>query len=282
LRVCAILDTPPEERFNRHTRLAQRLLNVPIALVSLVDHERQWFKSHAGLAAVETAREVSFCAHAIHTPRKLMVVEDASLDGRFLANPLVVGPPDIRFYAGCPLLAEDGSALGTFCVIDSQPRGLDDRDAALLADLAALVEKELRGELADTVDALTGLSNRKGFALSAGPLMQLFSAATLVHVELSSDADRDVVHIAHLLNSTWPRASVIARVAEREFAVVLVGDDATEDTQDLRTALASTRFDVTIHRALVDRTKEPPLQVVDRRVLSATEGSASAPDWQCW
>lgn len=280
----AILDTPTEERFDRHTRLAQRLFGLPIALVSLVDRDRQWFKSHMGLDAPETARRVSFCAHAIHSPRKVMVIPDASLDPRFQANPLVTGAPDIRFYAGCPLLAEDGYPIGTFCVIGTEPRDLTEQEEALLRDLAGVVEQELRGDLGDTTDDLTGLSNRKGFALSMRPAMQLFAAATLVHVHLERDVDEDVVRIARMLEQSWPEASIIARVDEREFAVVLAGTDPGHNITDLRAALAGTGIDVTIHRALIDRQLEPPVSVVDRVVIRDTPAKKKkpAPDWQAW
>lgn len=142
LRGLNILDTPPEERFDRLTRLAQHLLNVPIAVVSLVDSNRQWFKSCQGLAASETPRSISFCGHAI-LDEQLFVIPDALLDPRFADNPLVVDAPHIRFYAGQPLKASDGSRLGTLCVIDSKPRHLTQAERDGLRDLAVLVENEL-------------------------------------------------------------------------------------------------------------------------------------------
>ncbi|HYC05210.1 MAG TPA: GAF domain-containing sensor histidine kinase [Azospirillaceae bacterium] len=142
-----ILDSEPEEAFDRITRLASSLLDAPIALVSLVDAARQWFKSRVGLDAVETPREFAFCHHAIQA-EGLFVVSDATRDQRFAANPLVTGAPDIRFYAGAPLVTGDGHRLGTLCVIDREPRSLSARDAAILSDLAALVMDEMELRLA--------------------------------------------------------------------------------------------------------------------------------------
>lgn len=139
----AVLDSGAEERFDRLTRLAARLLDVPIALVSLIDADRQWFKSRVGLDVAETPREVSFCAHAIMTD-DLFVVSDASRDERFHDNPLVADDPSIRFYAGRPLHASGGERVGTMCVIDRRARDLSPDDRRTLDDLASLVERELQ------------------------------------------------------------------------------------------------------------------------------------------
>lgn len=142
LRSLNILDTPPEERFDRITRLAQRVFDVPIALVSLVDTNRQWFKSCQGLDVSETPRSISFCGHAILHDIPL-VIPDASKDPRFADNPLVTSPPNIRFYAGQPLKAGDGSRIGTLCIIDRKPHQLTQSDLESLRDLAVMVEDEL-------------------------------------------------------------------------------------------------------------------------------------------
>lgn len=134
-----ILDTEAEEQFDRITRLVAALFNAPIALVSLVDHRRQWFKSTFGLQARETPREHAFCAHAI-CGRDLFVIPDATKDQRFADNPLVTGQPAIRFYMGAPLVTPDDHALGTLCVIDSKARPEPTREQKqVLRDLAGIV-----------------------------------------------------------------------------------------------------------------------------------------------
>jgi phosphoribosyl 1,2-cyclic phosphodiesterase/DNA-binding response OmpR family regulator len=142
LRDLRILDTPPEERFDRLTRLAAAAFDVPIVMVSLIDSERQWFKSYHGLAFRETPRDVSFCAHAI-LGDGITVVADTLADARFADNPAVTAEPGIRFYAGCPLSVGDGLRVGTLCLIDRRPRQLDGAGLELLRDLGALVESEL-------------------------------------------------------------------------------------------------------------------------------------------
>ena len=138
-----LLDTPPEPVFDRVTRLASRLLDVPMAVFSLVDADRQWFKSRIGLEAAETPREHAFCAHAIGMSAPL-VVNDALEDGRFHDNPLVNGPPNIRFYAGVPIRTTAGLAIGTLCALDTRPRTLSEDEAQVLNDLAAILTKEVQ------------------------------------------------------------------------------------------------------------------------------------------
>jgi PAS domain S-box-containing protein len=139
LQELGLLDTAPEERFDRITRLAQRLFDVPIALVSLIDKDRQWFKSRQGLDATETPREVSFCGHAI-LDKDIFQVPDAHADPRFADNPLVTGAPKVRFYAGAPLSIDPQLRIGTLCLIDHEKRELNASEMATLRDLAALVE----------------------------------------------------------------------------------------------------------------------------------------------
>jgi PAS domain S-box-containing protein len=177
LRSLGILDTPPEERFDRITRLAAALFDVPMAVVSLVDANRQWFKSCVGMDDTETDRRVSFCAHALESDAAL-VIEDATADVRFAGNPLVTGEDDtIRFYAGHPLRPEEGSAVGTLCVIDRSPRHFAERERQLLADLASLVEEELSTvDLARTTSALAASEERlSGILASVAEAVATFS-----------------------------------------------------------------------------------------------------------
>ncbi len=151
----AILDTEPEQAFDDLVALAANVCKAPIAMLSLVDDHRQWFKSKVGVEIRETPREASFCAHAIQQ-RDLFIVTDALNDTRFRENPLVVNDPHIRFYAGAPLINEDGFALGTLCVVDRQPRELDDSQKEALKSLSrlALGQMELRQNLRLLKEAL--------------------------------------------------------------------------------------------------------------------------------
>jgi len=138
----AIIGTPPEERFDRITRLARQLFDVPIALISLIDADRQWFKSRQGIDICEAPRDPSFCAHAIGQD-EVMVVADARLDARFCSSPMVTGAPFVQFYAGKPLLDAEGNRLGTLCILDTRPRQLDDTGLQALRDLGFWAESEL-------------------------------------------------------------------------------------------------------------------------------------------
>jgi GAF domain-containing protein len=151
----AILDTEPEQSFDDLVTLAAHICKTPMAMLSLVDEHRQWFKSKVGVQVRETPREVSICTHAIQQD-DLFIVPDTWQDPRFRDNPLVVGEPRVRFYAGAPLINEDGFALGTICVVDREPRELDEdqKNALLSLRRLALAQMELRQNLRLLKDAL--------------------------------------------------------------------------------------------------------------------------------
>jgi GAF domain-containing protein len=150
-----VLDTPTEEVFDRITRVASTLAQVPICLISMVDADRQWFKSKVGLDAAETPRRVSFCAHALLSDGPF-IVPDALNDERFADNPLVTGGPSVRFYLGIPLEVPEGPRTGTLCVIDRKPRKLNEATQQRLHDLAMMVVREMELRKVATTDALTG------------------------------------------------------------------------------------------------------------------------------
>jgi len=244
LRALNILDTSPEERFDRLTRLAKRLFGVPIALVSLVDENRQWFKSCQGLNASETSRDISFCGHAI-LGDDIFLIPNAATDERFHDNPLVTNEPHIRFYAGCPLTVSNGSKLGTLCLIDRAPRDFDEDDLALLRDLARMAEQELAAVQLATMDELTMISNRRGFeALSQhalGLCKRLEKPASMLFFDLNlfkhindqfghAEGDRALTKFAQLLKETFRESDVLGRLGGDEFAILLT--NASAETSD--------------------------------------------------
>jgi diguanylate cyclase (GGDEF)-like protein len=246
LRSLNILDTLPEERFDRLTRLATRLFNVPIALVTLVDADRQWFKSSAGLSANQTGRDISFCGHAI-LGDDILAVPDAQLDERFYDNPLVTGDPHIRFYAGCPLSTPNGFKLGTLCVIDTNPRKFNDEDFQLLRDLTRIVEEEIAAVQLATMDELTLLSNRRGFEILAQHALnvckRLGRPSSLLFFDLNdfkqindrfghAEGDFALKAFANILRTILRDSDVIGRLGGDEF-VALLTDSVQSHTSEL-------------------------------------------------
>jgi signal transduction histidine kinase len=200
-----ILDTLPEATYDSITYLASQICEVPIALVSIVDEDRQWFKSRIGLDATETHRDLAFCAHAINEPDELLIVTDASSDVRFMANPLVTGDPNIRFYAGAPLVTPNGSALGTLCVIDREPRNLSEEQLeslrALSVQVMALLElRRTVRELREQHEALEEASRLREVLMGTvshelrTPLTAIIGFIEFLNEDLDPDERSDIVN----------------------------------------------------------------------------------------
>ena len=263
LREMKLVDTPLQERFERITRIAKRLLDVDIAAISLVEADRQWFLSIQGLNECETSRDVSFCGHTI-LDSKLTIIPDAREDDRFVDNPLVVGPPNIVFYAGSPVVSRDGHAIGTICVIDSKPRVLNEEDLQCLQDLAALVENELQSASANAmqaflleevtverrraqIDSLTRMWNRDGIlrlaqeAIARTRAGQQGSAFVMVDLDEFKAVNDTFGHAAgdevlrassRRMLSALRESDVLGRIGGDEFLLVLSPCDS-EKTAEL-------------------------------------------------
>lgn len=229
-----VLDTEAEERFDRLTRLARKLFDVPVSLVSLVDADRQWFKSATGLDAKETPRDISFCGHAILYD-EILVIPDATADVRFADNPLVEDEPCIRFYAGSPLKVF-GSLLGTLCIIDYKPKTFSDDELVLLRDLTVMVETELEAMHLATQDQLTDILNRRGFLLLGQKSLDIYSrqgsTSTLVFFDLNefktinddyghTEGDQALIAFAELMKESFRDADVYGRLGGDEFVALL-------------------------------------------------------------
>lgn len=239
LRALQILDSSHEERFDRVTRMAKRLFGVPISLVSMIDEDRQWFKSAQGLDVSETSREISFCGHAI-IQEGLFIIPNTLEDERFHDNPLVTDAPNIRFYAGYPLKLRQGINIGTLCLIDSKPREMDDEDKQLLQDLGEMIEQEIKSIQLATLDELTMISNRRGFMTLVDHSLKICRRnklpISLVLFDLNKfkaindtyghhEGDRALVSFAQIMLDSFRDCDVIARVGGDEFVVMLLDSD---------------------------------------------------------
>jgi PAS domain S-box-containing protein len=203
-----ILDTLPQKAFDDISALAQMICGTPVALITLIDQDRQWFKSRIGVEERQTPREVAFCSHAILDPERVMVVEDLSLDPRFSDNPLVVNEPDARFYAGAPIVTHDGFALGTVCVVDMKARTLNADQLDALRRLASLVISLLEHESVRVEEAMR---NREAWRLQHQELTAMAIAGLDLQVYI--DPDYIIQHVNDTFLAYWggTREEVIGR-----------------------------------------------------------------------
>jgi diguanylate cyclase (GGDEF)-like protein len=255
LRRLDVLDTAVEEPFEKIVTLVRTVLAVPIATVTLVDRDRQWFKAQRGLDRQETPRAVSFCTHTIQQ-REPLIIEDARLDPRFAASPLVLGPPHVRSYAGVPLRTPDGYNVGALCAMDTCLRRFSPADVAILSNFANIVCDELELRMIAQVDHLTGALTRRGFIEHAereiARSRRYDRPSTLVMLDvdrfkLVNDAhghaigDQVLCQIAHLAEVLLRPSDVFGRLGGEEFVMLLPetnGKDALIVAERLRHAIA--------------------------------------------
>lgn len=230
-RFC-VLDSAPEHRFDKITSLVRNVLHVPIAAVSLVDKDRQWFKSIDGLDVTETPRSVSFCDHTIRI-RSPLNIEDALIDERFMHNSLVTGAPHIRSYLGAPLKTADGYNVGALCAIDTRPRTFGAAEEALLSSFAALVVDELELRQIAERDHLTGTLTRRALMERLGSLRREEDKRSVLvlldvdHFKSVNDrfghpsGDEVLEKVASVCKRSLRRGEAIGRMGGEEFAILL-------------------------------------------------------------
>ena len=241
LKASGLLDTGPAERFDRLTRLAKHLFDVPVAQLSLVDENRLWLKSCDGLDASqrEMPRATSFCTHTLLQEAPL-IIRDTHDDTRFQTLPLVVNAPHIRFYVGYPVKLPDGSQAGAFCLMDTEPRDFTNEQLTLLGDFAAIVEDEFALLNTATHDELTGLLNTRGFhaladyALSAhrrrGESMTLGFITLDNYPQITEslgveEAERALRDLTSVLKGAFRGSDLLARLENNQFAILFADTD---------------------------------------------------------
>ena len=255
-----VLDSEPEQPFDKITSLVKTVLKVPICAVSLVDRERQWFKSIVGLDARQTPRAISFCTHTVRS-REPLVINDAALDSRFSDNPLVLGAPFIRSYAGAPLQSPEGYNLGSLCAIDTEPRSFDEAELGVLKSFAALVVDELELRRIAERDHLTGALTRRGFTAQVEKEIGRFDRHNRPSALLTFDIDHfksvndtfghpfgdEVLKaVAACCEHGLRPSDTFGRMGGEEFAILAAETSAADAllcAERFRSAVARLRFD---------------------------------------
>ena len=260
LRRLQALDSPTEERFIRITRMARNIFDVPIALISFEDNEHGWAKPCYGLNMHESTPNISFCRNEF-LKKSMLVIEDATQDPLYAENPLVIGEPYIRFYAGHSLVITNGLHIGSLCIIDRKPRVFGDKERALFTDLASTVESELRAVQMATIDELTGITNRRGFILLAERYLQhafrTKRSLSLLFIDLNNfksindrfghDVGDDALcQAARLINMIFRSSDVCARLGGDEY-VVLLPEESSEYFKYMRSRIVFAFEEFNVH-----------------------------------
>jgi signal transduction histidine kinase len=297
LRKYGILDTPPEEAFDRIVRLAATILDVPMATISLVDDGRQWFKARVGVEAPETTRDVAFCAHAILS-NDVLVVDDATQSPLFSDNPLVIGEPKIRFYAGAPMTTHDGYNLGTVCAIDKRPRKVTPEQTALLRDLSALAVDQMelraagRNALAEVDERVRIDAFKSAFISTVNhelrtPLTSIIGAVELITSgaagevppeigELLAIADRNSAVLLRLINDLLESAKIADGSMKFDMVAVDLDKVVGESVENIASYLRDHHIAVTYTRVgetLVRADKVRLTQVMNNLLSNAVKFS---------
>lgn len=246
-----LLDTEPEHRYDRLTKLCARVFNVDISLISFIDENRQWIKSSLGFSQRQTERSIAFCNQTI-AQEDIFVVPDTLLDRQYVNNIMVTSAPYVRFYAGCPIHARSGEKLGALCLKHSKPREFSESDKVLLKQLTEMVEQEIEYNPLLDEDKLTGLLNRDAFERRAQQLLTIFvplkknitmyyfdlnNYKRIIHAHGISAGDEAIIHFSRLLSETFTDTELVARLVDDEFVVLCVGDPVANSLKNLADAV---------------------------------------------
>jgi diguanylate cyclase (GGDEF)-like protein len=309
LRRLALLDTEPDEAFERVARLARRLFDVRWAFVSLLDEERIWFKAHPGTTVSTTSRDLSFSGHTVAAD-DVLIVEDARLDERFFDNPLVVAGEGVVFYAGVPIRSPDGYTVGVFSIVDDEPRRFGDAALHDLEDLAGIVEREIATHYRACLDEVTGVYNRRGFfAIGRSAVARTLdrgTALSLAYVDVDglktvNDAhghrvgDHALLAVAQSLRSTTRASDVIGRLGGDEFSLLLFdctlsgaepilaalevrfASELASISPDLHLGLSAGAADLRPGRSLEDLVELADAKMYERKSGKSRAGGGAAP-----